>query len=777
MLKNIIGLRHSLIAKSIFIVGMTLLICIFTWAYFSAKYQKEKIMQYIISGIDRLSNSIKLGTHYAMMLNSRDDINQIINNIAKQKEIENIRIYNKNGNIKFSNKTSELDATTNIKDEACYICHNTDPPLYDLDLEKRKRVFLSPKGYRLLGIISPIYNEPGCSNDSCHVHPKDKKVLGALDVVISLEKSDADIHNFEKGITSLTFFVFFLISAIIFTVMLKFVRYPMKKLVEGTRCIARGDYFTKMEIDKKDEMGELASAINQMGQEIGEKQAELNKQKNEYQTLFELVPCYITVLDKDYCLINYNRQFAEMFNPVPGDKCFYAYKGRNEKCINCPVEKTFKDGHSHYSEETGYNKDGTVTHWMVVTSPLKDTDNNIVGAMEMCLDITARKELEEKLEKSEKKYHAIFSNIPNPVFVLDIDTLKILDCNESVKTVYGYERDEIISHSFLDFFREEEKDHYAFKIMTSSILSQVKHIHKSKKKLFVNIRISPSEYGGQKVFLITTSDITKRLETEQQLIQTSKMATLGEMATGVAHELNQPLSVIKTASSFFMKKIRKNEKIKDEILLTMSEEIDSHVDRATKIINHMREFGRKSDVDMEAVQVNDVLKKAFEIFSQQLKLRGIEVIWELEENLPMIMADPGKLEQVFINLLINARDAIEERFQNISPENREAVQLKEKEKKIYLRTRSVKPSTSDESKDKSKRKVIVEVEDTGKGIPPEIADKIFEPFFTTKEVGKGTGLGLSISYSIIKDCAGTIQAAVDRKEGACFILQFPVIKD
>ncbi len=234
MLKNIINLRHSLIAKLIFIVGMTLLICIFTWAYFSAKYQKEKLMQYIISGIDRLSNSIKLGTHYAMMLNSRDDINQIINNIAKQKEIENIRIYNKNGQIKFSNKTSELDSTTNIKDEACYICHNTDPPLYDLDLKKRKRVFLSPKGYRLLGIISPIYNEPGCSNDSCHVHPKGKKVLGALDVVISLENSDADIHNFEKGITALTFFVFFLISAIIFTVMLRFVRYPMKKLVEET---------------------------------------------------------------------------------------------------------------------------------------------------------------------------------------------------------------------------------------------------------------------------------------------------------------------------------------------------------------------------------------------------------------------------------------------------------------------------------------------------------------------------------------------------------------
>ncbi len=116
------------------------------------------------------------------------------------------------------------------------------------------------------------------------------------------------------------------------------------------------------------------------------------------------------------------------------------------------------------------------------------------------------------------------------------------------------------------------------------------------------------------------------------------MATLGEMATGVAHELNQPLSVIKTASSFFMKKITRKEPIKDEILLTLSQEIDSHVDRATRIINHMRMFGRKSEMTLENVQVNDVLKSAFEIFSQQLKVRGIGVEWDLYPN---IAADSG----------------------------------------------------------------------------------------------------------------------------------------
>jgi histidine kinase len=270
----------------------------------------------------------------------------------------------------------------------------------------------------------------------------------------------------------------------------------------------------------------------------------------------------------------------------------------------------------------------------------------------------------------------------------------------------------------------------------------------------VNIRISSSEYAGQEVLLVTTSDITKRLTAEQQLIQASKMSTLGEMATGVAHELNQPLSVIKTSSSFLINKVKKNEPIKDEILKTLAEEIDSHVDRASKIINHMREFGRKSDIKKETVLVNEPLEKALEIFSQQLKLREISIVKELEKDVPPILADPNRLEQVFINLLINARDAIEEKSAGTNHED--------KPKQILLKT-SFK-----------KGMVTIEVKDTGMGIPKSILDKIFEPFFTTKKVGQGTGLGLSISYGIIQDYGGHIHAESKEGVGSSFIIHFPV---
>ena len=665
-----------------------------------------------------------------------------------------IRIYNKDGQIKYSDNPDEIDHTTNIKDEACYVCHRTDPPLSQLSLAERTRTFKAADGTRQLGILSAIYNEPGCSTEECHVHPKNKQVLGALDVVLSLAASDQEMSVYKQRTVILTFLIFVLASMAIIVFIWRFVNQPVARMIDGTREIAQGNHFIELDVTQEDEMGQLARAITQMGKEIGKKQAELNQQRDEYQNLFELVPCLITVQDRDYKLINYNRMFAEKFDPQPGDYCYHAYKGLTEKCQSCPVEKTFEDGLPHHSEESGVDRDGSVRHWYVITSPVRDDTGRITSAMEINLDITERKKLEQELEKSEQKYHAIFNNIPNPVFVLDSESHIVLDCNDSVMAVYGYDRSEICDRPFTELNRPKDRDRLTRQLNTNAVLNQVVQLRKDGRKIYANIRVSPSEYNGHKVLLVTTSDITKRLEVEQQLAQASKLATLGEMATGVAHELNQPLSVIKTVSSFFIRKINKAEPLDPETLNTMLGKVDSNVDRANKIITHMRLFARKSDVKLVPVQINDVVEKAFDIFNQQLKVRGIEVIWNLTPDLPSIMGDPDRLEQVFINLLINARDSIEERW--------EGRETHEGDKAITLASRL------------ENKKVLVEVRDTGIGIDEANINKIFDPFFTTKEVGQGTGLGLSISYGIVKDCGGDIRVLKEPGPGACFILSFPV---
>jgi len=758
MSQKIMTVYHSLILRLILLVGLVLFISISTWAYFNIKYQKQNTLENIVMEVDRLGNTIKLGTHYAMMLNSREDINEIIKNIGKQSGIEKIRIFNKLGQIKFSNIPTEVDQTTNIKADACYICHRTSPPLEKVDIGKRTRIFESPGGgYRLLGIISPIYNEPSCATDVCHVHPSDKKVLGALDVVVSLASTDKEIQAYERWIIVLAIISFLAASAIIGTFLWMFVNRPINKLITCTRLIGQGKYDQRIDTGCEGEIGQLAIAISQMGKKISEKQEELNKQRHEYQELFEQVPCFITVQDKNLKLLRFNREFTRHFAANPGDYCYEVYKNRSKPCEVCPVIMTFADGEQHSSEETGITKDGNVSHWIAWSSPIRDFSGEITAVMEVSLDVTEMKRLEEEIRKSEEKYRDIFNNIPNPIFVLESRNLTILDCNDVVKSVYGFEKDELIKNSFLTLFEESEHQNYALDIRNLDTLNHVRQVTKDGRLIYANIRVSPSEYMGRDALLVTTSDITKRLLAEQQLIQASKMATLGEMATGIAHELNQPLSVIKTASSFLIKKVIRGQQIKDEILKTMAEEIDSHVDRASNIINHLREFGRKSEVKKEVVQVNEPLRKALDIFSQQLKLREIEVVTQFGEGLPSILANSNRLEQVFINLLINARDAIEEKI--------EKSLTKDISKKIVLRTFT------------ENGKVTVSVKDTGLGIPASVLDKIFEPFFTTKKVGKGTGLGLSISYGIVQDYEGTIRVRTAENEGSDFIIQFPVASE
>jgi histidine kinase len=258
-------------------------------------------------------------------------------------------------------------------------------------------------------------------------------------------------------------------------------------------------------------------------------------------------------------------------------------------------------------------------------------------------------------------------------------------------------------------------------------------------------------YRDTPVYIITTNDITERIQTEQQLMQASKMATLGEMSAGVAHELNQPLTVIKTGSSFILRKVRRQQAIPEEILSTIAEEMDSQVDRASRIINHLREFGRKAEILTAPTQVNEAILGTLTVIGKQLELRQIEVFLDLDPELPPVLADKNRLEQVFINLAMNARDALEE----------QAVEKKE----IKISTRF------------TEGRVKIAFADNGCGIPAELQNKIFEPFFSTKGVGQGTGLGLSISYGIIRDYQGEIRVESAPGKGTAFIVLFPPYRE
>jgi histidine kinase len=230
------------------------------------------------------------------------------------------------------------------------------------------------------------------------------------------------------------------------------------------------------------------------------------------------------------------------------------------------------------------------------------------------------------------------------------------------------------------------------------------------------------------------------------------MATLGEMSAGVAHELNQPLSVIKTSASYLAKKIERKEQVSPDILRELADEMDSQVDRASLIINHLRQFGRKTDIRKVSVQLNDCISGTFTVLGRQLEVHGIKVELDLDEDLPPIKGDRNRLEQVFLNLIMNARDAMDERQERAGEEVEKVLRISSK-------------TAGDQ--------VVVKVADTGLGMSDAVKEKIFEPFYTTKPVGKGTGLGLSISFGIVRDYDGVIEVQSVEGQGTTFTISFP----
>ncbi|MBI5558123.1 MAG: diguanylate cyclase [Deltaproteobacteria bacterium] len=278
---NFFGKSHSLFINLLFGVGAILFLCMGSLAYFSINYFNQTIMNNAMAEADRFNNTIKLGTHYSMMTNVRDDITQIIRNIAKQENVEHIRIYHKDGHVIFSNKDEEIGTITHINNYACAICHKFAIPPTSLTIKERARIFSSPAGRRFLGIVTPIYNEQGCSSASCHAHSPDTTILGTLDTVIALDEVDREIHFLEQVFSAVIILIFLITSSLIVLYLLRFVSQPVKKMITGTQMIAKGEFFNAGTVERNDEMGRLASAISHMGEEIARQQDELVQANDE----------------------------------------------------------------------------------------------------------------------------------------------------------------------------------------------------------------------------------------------------------------------------------------------------------------------------------------------------------------------------------------------------------------------------------------------------------------------------------------------------------------
>jgi hypothetical protein len=256
----------------------------------------------------------------------------------------------------------------------------------------------------------------------------------------------------------------------------------------------------------------------------------------------------------------------------------------------------------------------------------------------------------------------------------------------------------------------------------------------------LNIAIAPlvSRDGAQIGRLIIFDDVTDRAELERRLVQADKLSSIGLLAAGVAHEVNTPLAVISTYAQMLAKQISG-----DEQKAPLLEKIARQTFRASEIVNSLLNFSRTSPTEFVSVDMNKTLKETLALMEHQLTKSRVTATLEFDEKLPRIKGSPGKLQQVFLNLFLNARDAMESGG-------------------VLL----VKTSAHE-------GRVLVTVTDSGAGIARENLEKIFDPFFTTKGAKKGTGLGLSVSYGIVREHGGNIEVHSEIGAGTRFELSFP----
>ena len=382
-------------------------------------------------------------------------------------------------------------------------------------------------------------------------------------------------------------------------------------------------------------------------------------------------------------------------------------------------------------------------------------------------------------------YELLFENASDAMLVVDLENQMILNANESAQELTGYLKEELVGRKIELLIpqknevpqRSQALDQKHFEM--NGFFEDVVLKGKDRIPRFISISTRKVEMKAQSVSVCIVRDIaekknmerdliTKHSElrnafislekvnaelksTQETLVQSGKLAALGELAAGIAHELNQPLTSIKGFAQEAVAWSKQNLNTEqNENLSIYLKEIVSGSDKMDKIISHLRNFTRKSTKDFQEVDVHQVIDESLIMLQKQFTNRGIKVQKNYDLEIPKIFCNPFQLEQVFINLATNARDAIESK--------------KESHGLIVITTK------------KSQKEGMIEIDfkDNGMGMSEAVRSKVFNPFFTTKEVGKGMGLGLSISYGILNRINGSIVVESDSGQGSLFRILLPI---
>jgi len=455
----------------------------------------------------------------------------------------------------------------------------------------------------------------------------------------------------------------------------------------------------------------------------------------------------VVVTGTDRRILTVNRAAAELFGrpleDLPGTAVNELVIAEERPHVE-EREQRARGGEEQRYETKIIRLDGVERDVAVSTTPL-EMDGELVGTVAMLRDITDQKRAHDTLARSEARYRNLVESASDEIVTFDASG-RFTTVNHAGELLSGYRREELIGQWFAPMLPDDELPkvlgHFQKALAGETGQYETTFYRKDREIRTISVTYSTPQRDEEVLCLIR--DVTDQKMLQEQLIQSEKMSAIGQLVSGVAHELNNPLAGISAFAQLLL-----TEKRFPPDQRTAAEMIYAEARRASRIVQNLLTFARQHKPERTSTSLNQVLDDALELRGYELRVRGIEVVRDYDEDLPETMADAHQLQQVFLNLITNAEQAMEKRQGNTQ--------------RLLVSTR------------RAGNVIRIEVEDSGPGIPPNLLERIFNPFFTTKPTGSGTGLGLSISLGIVREHEGKIWAENSPTGGAHFTIELPLV--
>jgi len=466
--------------------------------------------------------------------------------------------------------------------------------------------------------------------------------------------------------------------------------------------------------------------------------------QKEYQTLFEKVPCFVAVLNRDKRVVKANEMFRRTFGEPRGESCFKLFKQQCQECEDCPADLTLEDGASHTARHVGTAQDGSTTHYVVSTAPLVRGDGEITHIIEMCLDVTKLAELESELRKSNIVRKSLVENSLDAIVVTD-EAQRIVLMNKAAEELWASDREQSIGQKVPRRMvpaplRRKRTPSDEIIQLHDTVITNLKGEEIPVRLVDMTLAEDDIVLGGA----VIAQDLHQIKELEQEKLVAERMAAVGQTVAGLAHGIKNILMGLEGGMYAFQSGMSRGD---DQRMVKGWHMLEENINRITSFVKEFLEFAKGCEPSVQLVDPNDIADKVLELYQDKAAMAGITVRCELQEGIPYALMDEEGIHACLVNLVSNALDACE-----IS--DREV-------KEVVLRTYD------------REGVLVLEVADNGVGIDYEIKKKVFTTFFSTKGSDKGTGLGLLTTSKIVQEHGGKVSFDSTQGQGSVFRLEFP----